>query len=133
MDRNIGENQAPQDFLAKLMQNMPELHVMTKYENFDSWFLALSVRSGTVRFEHSFDSQAKLQTSRAIRRHSGMNCLMLVALFKFRKNSSFTGSSKDYRSVALGGLLAGGNSNRRGREACFYSAINPLENKVPAV
>ena len=38
-----------------------------------------------------------------------------------------------YRSIIEGGLIAGGTSDRRGRQDCFFSAMDPLEKSLPEV
>lgn len=42
-----------------------------------------------------------------------------------------TESSINYRSIVEGGQIAGGTSDRRGRQACFFPAMDPLEELVP--
>ena len=64
---------------------------------------------------------------RAFQGHSGhpkvdLNILTLLEVPLNGKELIFqTGSSKDYSSIASRGLIAGGTSNRRGRQACFFS------------
>ena len=36
------------------------------------------------------------------------------------------------RSIVQGGLIAGGPTDRRGRRACFFIAMHPLDNSLPA-
>ena len=42
-----------------------------------------------------------------------------------------SGTSNNYRSTDGGGLIAGGTSDRRRRQACFLSAMDPLEVPLP--
>ena len=42
-----------------------------------------------------------------------------------------TVSSHNHMSIAEGGEIAGGTSDRRGRQACFFSAMDLLEEPLP--
>ena len=42
-----------------------------------------------------------------------------------------TGSLNNCRSLVQGGLIAGGTSDRKGRQAWFFSAMPPLDNSLP--
>ena len=45
---------------------------------------------------------------------------LLEILFAWKTHIYHTGSSNNYRSI-VGGLIAGGTSDRSGRQACFFS------------
>ena len=58
---------------------------------------------------------------------------LLEILYEWQVHIHHAGSSNNYRSVVEGGLVAGGTSDRRGRQACFFSGMNPMEEPLPCV
>ena len=95
--------------------------------------------SNKMRFEQCLDARGEPQYMISIRGHSGVpegnqKLFTLVGpAYGWKDPIYHTGSSNNYRSIVQGGLIAEGTIDRTGRQACFFSAMHPLDNPLPEV
>ena len=86
-----------------------------------------------IRFEYYPDSHGEPQNIRSIQGHNDVHridpkfCTVLEILYVWKVYIYHTRPSNNFRSIVEGGLIAGGTTHRRGRQACFFSAADPLE------
>ena len=99
---------------------------------FTDRFYCLTHRSDKLRFEYAFESTGKVQLLRVIQEHSGppevdvkyLNCTEIP--YQWTRLLCHSGSSYGCRSMIEEGLFAGGLSNQRGRQACFFAAVDRM-------
>ena len=127
--RDLMEQYIGQTFMHRLH----DPHLYERPWNFDKWLEA----SDMIRFEYCPHPHGEPQYIRAILGHCGVPRIdptfftLLEMSYQWKVHVYHTGSSNNDKPIGAGGLIAGGTSDRRGRQTCFFSASDPLEKSLP--
>ena len=115
-----------------LRRRMYDSYPNTQSWIFDKWLDALSAASDKVGFEYCLDSHGEPKYIRSIQRHSGApkfadKFMCLAGKSECVESIHLPNRLFEHLQVDRRGLIAGATSDRRGRQACFLSATNPLD------
>ena len=81
------------------------------------------------------DSPGVLDYLRAVQGHSGGNQIdpsphdLVVLLDDFTESTYHAGSFTNFHSINRSGIAAGGKDAKKGRQAAFFTAVNPMKSK----
>ena len=111
------------------------VHMLCRYHSRwtnQMWIDHLHRGSNKKIFQYRLDSDGFILYMHAIQGNSGGNKVdpsrqdNVKILYTWSENIYHVGSSLDPHSIILSGLIAGGKDTKEGRQAVFFTAVNPM-------